>query len=434
MDITVKELSRTERELTVTLPAATVEERVESKLKTLGRKAHLKGFRKGKVPVGMLRKIYGDQARGEAINELLNESYPMALMEQKLTPIDQAVIDKVDHEPGGELCFVARVEVEPEVELTKYKGVPVVRRVRDVQDRDMERALESLQRQYATWIPLEAEAGALSGDQLVCNIQETDESGKALEGRLYRNIEVELGKGQYGPAFDEQMVGIKPGENRAISVTNDADDPDPELAGKTEHYQVTVHEVKRAELAELNDDFAKEVPPGFDTLDELKVRVREDLVKQLDRAIEQNLHQSLIEALLEANPVDVPEKMIDNQLDDLIHRAKEGTDNPIDEDIVRRSYRDQVTRNIQWSLVARAILKQEEIRVEESDMDAEIQRYAGMMGVDAQTARLQLRRGGGLDRLAGELLDKKLMGFLSEQAEISEEPWEVENGAAETSN
>ena len=431
MDITVKELGRTERELTITLPAATVEERVESKLKTLGRKAHLKGFRKGKVPVGMLRKMFGDQARGEAINELLNETYPMALVEQKLTPIDQATIEKVDHEPGGELSFVARVEVEPEIELAQYKGISVTRRTREVQDSDLESALTNLQRQYATWVPLAEDAGALNGDQLVCNIQENDESGKPLEDRLYRNIEVELGKGQYGPAFDEQMVGCKPGEERSITVTNDADDPDPELAGKTEHYTVSVHEVKRAELAELNDDFAKEVPPGFETLEELKVRVREDLGAQLSRAIEQGLHQNIIETLLEANPVEIPEKMIESQLDDLIHRAKEGTDNPIDEDIVRRSYRDQVTRNIHWSLVARAILKQEEIRVEESDMEEEIQRYSGMMGVDPQTARLQLRRGGGLDRLASEMLDRKLMSFLSEHAEISEEPWE---DAAETSN
>lgn len=420
MQITIKELEAAKVEMTVVIPATEVEKSVQGKLKEYGRKAQFKGFRKGKAPLSLIQQAYGEQARGEALNELLNRSYPDALAQEDLRPIEQGNIEKMDHEPGGEMSYVATIEVEPRVEVKDYTGLEIRRAPRSVTPEDLDKALEQLRREYANWAPLEGE-GAAEGDQLVCDIQETDAEGKDLPERLYKNIQVELGNKQYGPDFDEKMVGATVGETRSFEVKNPEDDPDPDIAGKSEYYRVVVHELKRPELAELDDEFAKEVPPGFDSLEELKSKVSEDLERQLANALQQQENNLLIERILENNPLEIPAKMIETQLDAIIEQAKAGTENPIDDEIVRKSYREQVTRNLHWSLLARSIIKKDELSLEDADLDTEIARFAAQMGQDPVTARLQLKRMGALDRLRDEALDKKLMGHLRGRNTIVED-------------
>jgi trigger factor len=420
VQITIKDLEPTKVEMTVTIPAVRVDERMDQKLRELGAKAHLKGFRPGKVPAGLLKGMLGERALGETLNALLNETYPKALAAERLQPLDQGSIEKMDHEPGGDFTFVAIVEVAPRVQAVDYKGVEVKRPRREVNDEDLTKALEQLQKQYANWIPLE-EGGAADGDQLVCDIQETDEQGADIENRLYRNIRVELGRGQYGPDFDQKMQGVQGGESRSFDIANPVDDPDPTLAGKVEYYRVLVHELKRAQLAELDDDFAKEVPPGFDSLDELKTRVKQDLAIQLERSLEGAVNNRLIAAVMERNPVQVPDKMIDQQLENILEQAHKGTDNPIDDDIVRRSYHDEVERNLGWSLVSQSIIRTEQLEVTEQDLEAEIARYAASAGQEPKAARLQLKRANQLERLAIELQERKLLGFLREHAVVGDE-------------
>ncbi len=420
MQITIKELEPTKVEMTVTIPSSRVEERMETKLRELGAKAHVKGFRPGKVPAGLLKGMLGERALGETLSALLNETYPRALSSERLQPLDQGNIEKMDHEPGGDFTYVAIVEVAPRVQVKDYTGLEVKRPRREVTDEDLDKALEQLRKQYANWAPLENE-GAAPGDQLVCDIQETNEQGVDLPNRLYRNIRVELGRNQYGPDFDVKMQGALSGESRSFDIVNPEDDPDPATAGKTEFYRVLVHELKRPQLAELDDDFAKEVPPGFDTLEELKVRVRQDLVLQLERSLETAVNNRLIAAVMANNPVQVPEKMIHQQLDSFIEQARKGTDNPIDDEIVRHSYHEEVERNLGWSLVSQAIIQVEKLEVSEQDLEEEIARYAASIGQEPKAARLQLKRASALERMAIELQERKLLGFLRGSATLSDE-------------
>jgi trigger factor len=418
LEVTVKILEDSKVEMTVVIPAATVEERISKIIAKHGKKAQFKGFRKGKVPASMLQQSFGEQARSEALNELLNETYPEALTAKDLRPIDQGNIEKLDNEPGGEMIYVANIEVEPKVELKQYADVEVDREQRDLQDEDVDKAMENLRLQYANWIPVDA--AAQKGDQLVCDLQELNEDGSEIKDRMYRNIQVELGKAQYGEVFDQKMEGIKSGEKRKFDVTNDENDPDPNIAGKTEYYEVDIHEVKHPEMAELDDEFAKEVPPGFDTLEELRARVTQDLELQLIRSKDQVVNNSIIEKLIEINPISIPEKMINARLDQIIERAKSETDNPIDDDIVRSSYNEQVTSQIHWSLIAREIIAQENLALTDEDISNEIKKYAESAGQDPTATRLQLKKGGMMDRFNDELLDRKLMDFLRNAAKITD--------------
>ncbi|MCA9784364.1 MAG: trigger factor, partial [Candidatus Cloacimonetes bacterium] len=312
--------------------------------------------------------------------------------------------------PGGDLSFTARIEVEPEIELSKVEGLTVERLRRDVTDADIDRSMEELRTRYASWVP--CEDGAVEGDQLSCDIQENDSMGLPVDNRLYKNIQVELGKGQYGPDFDSKMLGIKSGESRDLSITNPEDDPDPETAGKTEYYTVTVHEVKRAEKAELNDEFAQEIPPGFDTLAALKEHARGELAKSLERSIEQGVNNRIVEQLIAENPFEVPQKMIDLQLEDLLDRAKKGTSNPIDDDIVRSTYAPQIENSIRWNMIAKAVLKKQGIRIGDAEIQAEIERIATEQGQTVETVQLQLKRGDAMRKMAESLVERALFDYL----------------------
>lgn len=424
MDISIKELTAGEVEMTVCIPSTAVSEEIERQYRDLQKKVAMKGFRRGKVPMAMLRKTMEGQVLNDAINGLIQKSYPQAIAEKELAPIQQGQIEKVDHEPGGDLTFTARIEVEPDVPLSQVTGLTVERPTRTVTEADVDRSMEELRTRYATWVP--CEDGAATGDQLTCDIQENDSMGLPIEKRLYKNIQVELGKAQYGPDFDSKMDGVKPGEARDISITNPEDDPDPETAGKTEYYTVTVHEVKRAEKAELNDEFAQEIPPGFDTLEALKAHARVELGKSLERSIEQAANNRLVEKLIDSNPFEVPRKMIDLQLDDLLDRAHRGTTNPIDDDIVRTTYEPQIERQIRWNLIAKAILKQQEIRINEADIEAEIARLAEEQGQAVETVRLQLKRGDSLRRLAESMVERRLFDYLRANNTLVDKPEEPE--------
>ncbi len=416
MDVTIKEIDRENVEMTVVIPASKVEDRIQRKLRELAKSARMNGFRRGKVPLSYMQARFGEQARREVLNDLIDETYPEAIQEQQLRPIEQGSIEQVDYEPGRDFSYRAVIQTEPLVELGRYTGLEVKRTRRTLRDEDLDEALESLRKQYANWVPVED--GAREGDQLVCDIQENDEAGSALEEGRYPNMEVELGEGKFGPIFDRKMLGVTPGESRNLKIINPDDDPDPDTAGKIEYYTVQVHEVKRPELAELDDEFAKEVPPGFDSLKELRAGLVSDLERRLDKLRGQEVDNNLMAQLVEAHDFDLPKKMVEFQLDALVERARENSGGPVDEKAIRSAYREEVVRNLCWSLIARSIIKAEDLGVDQADIDAEIERIAGLTGQDPAMARLQMKRSGDLEELETQLLDRKLMAFLRDSAVI----------------
>jgi trigger factor len=205
VDISIKELSAAEVEMTVCIPSATVSEEIERQYRDLQKKVAMKGFRRGKVPMAMLRKNMEGQVLNDAINGLIQEHYPRAIAEKELAPIQQGMIEKVDHQPGGDLTFIARIEVEPDVPLTQVTGLTVERLTREITEADVDRSMEELRTRYATWVP--CEEGAANGDQLTCDIQENDSMGLPIDKRLYKQHPGRVGQGPVRP-------GLRPEDGR----------------------------------------------------------------------------------------------------------------------------------------------------------------------------------------------------------------------------
>ena len=414
MESTIERISATEVKLTVTVPKETIDEKVEEKLKEYRRKLTIPGFRRGKVPMSHLRSTLGDQASNEVRDALIGETYKAAVEENQLIPLEQGEISDIQGEPGEPLVYTANVIVEPDVEITNYKDFKVEFKPLEFTEESVETSLAKIQRDYSSWVPKEGEA--VNDDRLILDLQETDSLGIDIPGAKYTGVQVVLGAATYGPAFDEQMLGVKAGEVRQVTVPADESDPD----SQTEYFKVTVNEIKEVQLLDLDDNFAKEVPPGFDTLEDLKTRIREDLAKHYESENHRLGNDVIIQKLIDLNPVDPPQQMVDQQLTSLVERTKANTSNPVDEDIIRKEYQSTMENSVRWYLLRKSLINVADLAVDDPDIDSEIDRRAKETEQDPVTLRIQLMSDKNRDELLSQLQEKKIFSFLREHCEFVE--------------
>jgi len=406
-----KENSRIEIE--VTIPAADIKKKVDDKLQEYRKKVDIKGFRKGKAPLAQVRNVVGKAVEQEVLDTLVSESYVSAITENNLTPIDQGEIQKLEFEPGQDLVFVALIPVEPEIEISQYKGIEVEEPEAELDESRIDETLERIRRDFSSWTPVEE--AAVEGNQLVVDLQENDSLGLPIKDSRYTNLQIVLGEKTYGEDFDNQMIGVKAEENRNVTIS-DPNEQNEEGSPKTEYFTVEVKEVKQLDLLPLDDELAKEVPPGYETLDELKEKIRHDLGDMLEQDRARQLNDRLIEKVTELNAVEVPQQMIDLQLENLVERTRQGSENPGDENVIKEQYADQMKSSAHWYLLKKAIIRAEELSVSDEDLEMELGRLAEQRGTTTEVLRPQLMSDENRDEFRGQALDNKVMTLLRENA------------------
>ena len=421
MKVEVTESGTWRRTLEVEAPAEAVEERFEAAYRNYSKTLNLPGFRKGRVPVRIVRARFGKAIQGEVLPKLIEEFYQEACETEGLTPISDVSIEEMDFDEGQPLRFKASVDVKPEPHVEHYRGLRVTRPVFRVEESHEEEQLRQLQEQNATEQVVERPAAL--GDVLLADIQELDASGLPIIGRRQENSTLYIGNpNATNHDLDNQLVGIAVGEERRIRLTQSEDHPDPEQAGQEIRFQVTVKEVRERNVPELDDEFAKDMG-DFESLDALKTRIREDLQGRADYTSRMRLQENLIDALIRENEVEIPESMVTNYLDNLIESHKkehEGHDHDIDEAAIRQESRTPAIRSIKRYLFLEAIARQEGLEVTEEDVDGHFQNLSERYGIAVPRLRQSAVSSGQLERTKSELLDAKVLALLVEQAEIED--------------
>lgn len=413
MEVKIDRKENSRVEIEVTVPAADIQKKIDAKLLEYRKTIDIKGFRKGKAPLAQVRNIAGKAVQQEVLDGLISESYLSAVTEHDLTPIDQGEIQKLEFEPGQDLVFVALIPVEPEVEIAQYKGIEIEEPVMELDEARIDETLERIRRDFSSWTP--SDTAATEGCQLVVDLQENDSLGLPVKESRYANLQVVLGEGTYGADFDKQMTGIKAGETRNVTL-NDPKEQSADGQPKTEYFTVEVKEVKQLDLLPLDDELAREVPPGFDTLEELKDKIRHDMSEMLEQDKTRQLNDRLIEKLTGLNAVEVPQQMIDLQLENLIERTRKGSQNPVDDNVIREEYAEQMKTSAHWYLLKKAIIRAEELTVTDEELEAELGRLATRRGTTPDALRPQLLSDEQRDEFRGQTLDNKVMTLLLENA------------------
>lgn len=395
--------------------------------KTKG-KYNIPGFRKGKAPKIIIETQYGKGVfYNDAIEMLFPEVYPTALDELNIEPIDRPDLDVEEISKDNGLVMVVNVEVKPEFELGNYKGIEIAKADYNVSEEDVESTLKDMVNKNARLVSVKDRA-IENGDTAVIDF-EGFESGVAFEGGKGENYSLVIGSNTFIPGFEDQLVGKKAGEEVEVNVTFPAEYHAENLAGKAVVFNVKVNDVKVKELAELNDEFAKDTSE-FETLEELKADVRANLEKEAETRAKNEMRNSLVEKVSANTEVEVPAVMVEQQIDNMLmelnyqlqyqglnlQQLLSMTGRDVAE--LREERRADAEKLVKSSLVLEAIAKAENIEVSEEEFNAELATMAAMYNMDVEKIKSSLREND-IEDIKGQVKIRKTIDLLVDNAKIA---------------
>ncbi len=406
LEITTKKSDGVARHLEVRVPAETVADAEDKAARRYATKLRLPGFRPGKAPAAMIRKRFGPAIREEALNSLLNEAYKEVLEREKIQPAGQPRVEHVHFDEGQPLTFELHVEVRPEIVLARTTGFRVQRNRRPVSDEQVRDQIEHLRDQRATWTPVEEKP--LPADLVTVQLATADESGAMPEAKQYQIV---LGAGQAIPGIEEVIMEGTPGQTVERPVKWPDDFPDESQRGKTKAVRVTLVDVKRKQLPELDDAFAREVG-DFDSLEGLQKTVREDLERHAERDADADVRQKLVDDIISANPFDVPKSWVDQMVEAYIEAYQVPEE---ERDRFRGEFRAVAERQVRRDLVIETIAGKQSLRASESDIDARVAEVAERRNADPGQVYASLQKAGRIRELERSITEDKVFGWLMEQ-------------------
>jgi trigger factor len=392
------------------------------------------GFRKGKAPRKIIERYYGEGIFYEdAINEACPKAYDEAVRESGIEPVEQPTIDIVQIGGGQNFIFTAEVTVKPEVELGQYKGIEINKVEYNVTDQDIDEQLEMVREQNARWISVEDRA-AKEGDLLTIDYKGYVD-GEAFEGGTAENQTLEIGSQRFIPGFEEQLIGVKVGEEKEIQVTFPEEYHAEDLKGKEATFEIKVHEIKEKELPELDDEFVKDISE-FDTLEEYKDNLRKTMEENSKQREKVEMENQLLEKVVENAKVDIPEVMVENEIDamvrDMDFRLRyQGMNlqtyldmiNTTMEDF-RAQFKDDAYNRVKLQLTIDQIIKEEKIEATDEDLEREYTRIAEEYKLDLDRVKNDYQ--GREEGLKNSLAVQKAVDFLMEHAVVVEKQEETQ--------
>ena len=420
--MTVKSCEKLEKSqvaLTIEVGAAEFEAAVEKAYQKMRRKINVPGFRPGKAPRKMIERMYGAEVFfEEAINIAFPEAYEAAVEQEKLQVVGYPAVEMVGEVTKDGFTFKATAPVYPEVTLGEYKGLKAEKPEVKVTAADVDERLKTLADRNTRLVSVDREAK--SGDTAVIDF-EGFLNGKPFEGGKGENHSLELGSGSFVPGFEDQVIGMKAGEEKDIDITF-PENYHEDLAGKAVVFKVKVHEVKEKEVPEMDDEFAKDVSE-FDTLKDLKAdlkkKITEERQKDADRVFEENLMNQVADNIT----VDVPDVMVDNQARQYLDNFKAQISRQfpyeeykkmtgMDDEKLLADAKEPALRQVKMDLAVAAIIKAENIEASDEDVEAEYKKMAEQFGMDVDMVKKYLVK----EQVQDQLLSQKAVAVVVDSA------------------
>ncbi|NOZ61157.1 MAG: trigger factor [Calditrichaeota bacterium] len=413
MEVKIEDHEQFQKKVEVKVPYEELSDKIDAKYQQYKKTVQLEGFRRGKVPLSLLKKVYGKQIETETAEDAIPEFLQKAIDQEKIKYYDMVSINDVAFSAEEGLSFAAIVKVEPDIELRQYKDLELEKIVYQVSDEDVEEALENIREQYATMNNVED--GAQAGHFIIADLQKTDALGHPLVGEKFDNRYLQLQTDNEDDEVVKQLLGVKPGEMRQIALSKKESE---EGAEEQDYFSVSVKEIKEKKLPELDDDFAKDV--GEDSLEDLKKTLRERLENNAVERDNENFQEVVIDKIIKNNPIDIPEFMVEGYLDALIKNFKERNQEQFDEQEIRQNYRAEAVRNLKWMMIRDKIIELEDIKVEDSEIDDHIEDLAKKAGKDAPQVRREYRSDKMRRQLKQEIFHKKTLDVIINNAKVVE--------------
>lgn len=376
MQVSIETTSGLQRVMTIGVPASEVEQKVTTELKKLVKGRRIDGFRPGKIPPAIAKKMFGKQARYEAIYQQMQQSFFQAVQQEKVKLAGMPTFEPTVDEDGQDLQFKATFEVYPEITVAGFENISVEQKTASVTDADLEKMLDTLRKQNAKWE--ESAEAAADGDQVVIDFEGFID-GVAFEGGAAKGYSLTLGSKSMIPGFEEGLVGAKSGDEKTLDVAFPADYHKDDLKGKPAQFKVTVGTVKKPQLPELNEEFFKSFGVESSDLDGFKVEIRKNMERELARALRNLTKQQVIDGLIANNAVDVPSSLIDQEVDRLRRQAVQqfgGAQYMDPNRLPAELFKDQAQKRVLIGLLMNAVIEANDLKPSAEKVTALIEEVA----------------------------------------------------------
>jgi trigger factor len=406
IEIKTKKSEGVERLLEVSVSAESVQEAEEQTARRYATSVRLPGFRPGKAPAALVRKRFKDAIRQQALESLLQEAYQEVIEREKLKVASQPHVHDVKFDVGQPLTFELHVEVRPEIALPRTQGFRVTRTAPAVSDENVREQLDQLRDQRANWAPVTEKP--MPGDMVTVLLATADDDGVLPEGKEYRIV---LGGGQAIPGIEELIMKLTSGETLEQSVRWPDDFPDEAQRGKSKPVRVTLQDVKRKSLPELDDAFSREVG-DFESLDALTAAVRKDLESHSQREADAGVRQQIIDQIVQANAFDVPPSWVT----ELIEGYKKAYQIPDEErDRFTAEFRPVAERQVRRDLIVDTIAERESLKATEAEVDERVAEVAQKRNADPGQVYASLQKAGRLHEIERAITEEKVFKWLLER-------------------
>lgn len=403
------------RRLKITVPAEQVSRERKQVASQIAKRVRMPGFRKGKVPASVVEKQYGASIDQQTIERVVNSAYREALEEQQFSPISQASVDNVSYEPGTDLTFDVEFEVRPEIQLDRLGGFTVEKPASEVSDGDVDRVIDRLREQNASWTPLESGTPA-EGDRVKVEITPLhDDEESRPEPREY---DVVLGADEILDEIDAAIRTLEIGAEGEFTIQLPANEEAGREADEEHRIHLKLLSAEHPELPAADDAFAKELG-DFESMEVLRAKVREDLESEAARESDREVRRQLMQEVLAANPFEAPPSLVDQYLDNIL-QAPEGAD-PAEVAQAKEQARPAAEHGVRRMLVIERIADLENLHATEADVEARVQEIAEQNEMEPAAVRRQLAASGRLQALASDLTEQRVFDYLKSLSTIDKD-------------
>jgi trigger factor len=425
MNVNIEEISSIKKKVSIEIPENDVTKEVDSFYKDLGKKAKIKGFRPGKVPRDILERYFKDYVKAEVVQKLIQDTYPQVLSENDLHPVSPPVIDPGEFVDGKPFQYSAVIEVKPEFKLEGYIGLKIEAKKEEVKEEEMEERLRNLQNLHANLKTISEARPIQTGDYVIIDY-EASMDGKPLEGGKTVDFTVEVGSGQFIPTFEEKLIGLKLEEEKEIEVSFPEDYGYQKWAGKTVSFHAKIKEIKEKILPPLDDEFAKDLG-DYSSLEELKAKLKGEIEKEKALTLERQLKDKAVDQLIEANPFEVPQGLVEEQVKALVSDTKlrlaaQGVDLKnlgLSEEKLQGDYRGMAEKQVRSFLILEKIAGQEGMVVTDEEVEDRLKEMAERMHQKLDVVKRYYEKNELLPEVKVGMIRDKTLNFLLEKADIN---------------
>ncbi len=420
MQVSLTATGGLERRLEVAVPEQRVTTEVEQRLKKISRTARLKGFRPGKAPYAVVRKQFGEQVHAEVVGDLMRSTFAEALDQEKLTPAGGPRIEPIAVEPGTDLKYAAVFEVLPEVKLSAVEGITLQRPTVEISESDVDAMIESMRRQRPVFTPVDR--AAQDSDRVTIDYLGTVDGEPLKDGEAH-DVHFVMGEKKVWPEFENALRGVSAGESRAVSISFPAEHANPQLAGKTAQFALTVKKVESQSLPEVDEEFCRQFAVQEGGVEALRTEVRSSMMREVSEVVRQRLRAQVLEALYRDNRFEVPRGMVEEQIQQLqVDMARRIGARDVSQLPPREQFEEPARRRVALGLLLGELVRVEGLKLDRERVQAKLSDLAASYPNPDEVRRAYLQSADAMRQIESSVMEDQVIDRVIEKAKVEDRP------------